>query len=1553
MTTTIKKKIISGVALLCTLMLLIGILPTSVFRNNRADAAGETYQSDYVYFDISNITDDKNRNEWENKNIFLYLFKSDGWNTTFKLNHIVGTTYGVQMGSGYNYGGMSMFFVLSESDTLNWDGYIKLADYRRTNQMSVPTSANGKIFSWNGSSTTSIDTRNTFDLTYTDASIGQVIGGSDVPTNAIKPSTAQEQYHDSSIFTNGTTQSNDNVNANYQITIKNYKKNNEYNRMYWYGTVGSGTSARQVNNGWPGQEFKDIGMVTESGDNLIINFSAAYNINSLNIIFTSSSNGSTATSQYPSSGGQTIEVGKSYTVDVSEGSPSISIDNSVSRATYKVGNYSYTGKYLTYMADFYDYISDYEIDSGYGNINDSSSSGWTDQNKKFNNLISSYGLTYPLYFGCFYYDLSGSDGNDNDTYTTNNKNTILSNKGTQYNNFYWLSNISKRNDQTTAISGLVDKQLNSQGDLTQNNKVLPYFSSEWFDKNLVNTGNQSSFSDTQIVNYKINGTTIMPNNSEGNFSTGGETFTIKKKYEVWFHGTTGKDLTVVNKGADGTYWNADYNNGDKTYFSLTIENWGKYPDKVEIGLKNKYGSTTYYEMTKVDNQYKWELILDYSTSYDKTITDTGNTPVAKYWKNISFPFYQVKINKDNNGNSYASGEEPVYYQFNSRDNVSLYLDTNNNRLVEHSTAIMSQNTDTTGQTRGFYPFNKTNNSPKNNLAFGTKFNIEFTLTEDGKIGNVPTTFEFMGDDDVWVFIDGKLALDMGGAHKDSYGKIDFSTRKSTVESSVDISNNKKLDGSTVTPAADNLAANTSSLVTDITEIFADSYNAKTGKYDTKTKHTLTMFYMERGMFESDLFVRFNFSLNNNFVVKNQVQVHQDTNPGFVDKTYVAANDDVFTYLIKNNPLSDSLTDTSGNGLTYPVNEDNNRIVNITSSSGVLGTSGPLAETTTVLSQKRENGTTKTGNYTGTVGTLNNVSDTLFERYDDFVIPKLVGTTDSTGNFGLLYGQTAVFRKQFAKNSIMYLEQQNALKELNKNGTDSSFGKTLEAQTSTRASARNVDDYYTTSWVLTDTDNKTLGSGTNNIVTDGRVTTDGSDKFKFSNETASGEILDIVGVENTVQFTNVTKVGSLQITKTLADSWDSSTQKFAIKVKFTDIFGNENVDFEQADYWNTTYTVNGESKSMGYDNGYGVIYIQKDQTAIISGIPVGTNYEIIEDAHSYFTNQGITSSTGVIAADTPSTSTVTNQRITSGQLILVKDIIAEDETTTPVLPIDRTNYHFDFVVEFEFDGVDFESYNSNSQQSVQCWETMYAWDGQTNISTVADWVDYDNTDVEWTPVADKTNTYRATFEVYPDHPVKITRIPYGTKYTVTEQDEPDDGYQYYSTKVGSTIKTDPWQNIISQSSEVITITNQKLKIPTGSLTITKVDADDNSIKLSGAEFTLYKNPSCTSRYGEPQTTGTDGTATFSNIPYGTYYLKETKAPGGYQSNGDVITVTVNSSTVTLTGGNTITNNKIVLPSTGGTGSDTTNYMFIGLAVIMIAGAAFLVFNRKVIFCKSKH
>ena len=124
----------------------------------------------------------------------------------------------------------------------------------------------------------------------------------------------------------------------------------------------------------------------------------------------------------------------------------------------------------------------------------------------------------------------------------------------------------------------------------------------------------------------------------------------------------------------------------------------------------------------------------------------------------------------------------------------------------------------------------------------------------------------------------------------------------------------------------------------------------------------------------------------------------------------------------------------------------------------------------------------------------------------------------------------------------------------------------------------------------------------------------------------------------------------------------------------------------------------------------------------------------------------------------------------------------------------------------------------------------------------------------------------------------------------------------------------------------TITNAPIK---KSYTITKVDASDQSIKLSGAKFQLYASNG-TTKIGGVQTTSVNGTVTFSNLPYGTYILKEESEPTGYIASNKQWTVKIDD-TITISGANsngsngsfTITNAPVNLTITKVDSEDTAN------------------------------
>lgn len=132
--------------------------------------------------------------------------------------------------------------------------------------------------------------------------------------------------------------------------------------------------------------------------------------------------------------------------------------------------------------------------------------------------------------------------------------------------------------------------------------------------------------------------------------------------------------------------------------------------------------------------------------------------------------------------------------------------------------------------------------------YSMNLGVDFTMNEDGTYNGKNCEFNFSGDDDVWVFIDGQLVLDIGGDHAVVTGKIDFANKMATVSS----------------------AKNSSSGGTSTGEVEKDfPKKLITENYFTK-EHTLTMFYMERGLWESNMKITFNFPQENKLTVEKEV-----------------------------------------------------------------------------------------------------------------------------------------------------------------------------------------------------------------------------------------------------------------------------------------------------------------------------------------------------------------------------------------------------------------------------------------------------------------------------------------------------------------------------------------------------------------------------------------------------------------------------------------------------------------------------------------------------------
>lgn len=276
--------------------------------------------------------------------------------------------------------------------------------------------------------------------------------------------------------------------------------------------------------------------------------------------------------------------------------------------------------------------------------------------------------------------------------------------------------------------------------------------------------------------------------------------------------------------------------------------------------------------------------------------NSKNAKLGKVYHNVEFPFTQKEVFVESD----QKGKGVKYWWFDSNE-TSLYLrkDTNSDQLYlgndstgETTAEYLSEashNVDSASDPNkvstqyGFFPFNETttsNSAVRYNYGYGAKLEIPFTLTSTGTVkddynNEIPIRFYFSGDDDVWVFIDDQLVLDIGGAHARVSGVLEFDQRdnkKNTVTSYVSRVKNSKTDNYGAEDCDENNhETETSITYLGTTEKYYKNANVSIPNLSTG-KHTLTMYYMERGMWESNMAVAFNFPDNNELQVQKEVEL---------------------------------------------------------------------------------------------------------------------------------------------------------------------------------------------------------------------------------------------------------------------------------------------------------------------------------------------------------------------------------------------------------------------------------------------------------------------------------------------------------------------------------------------------------------------------------------------------------------------------------------------------------------------------------------------------------
>lgn len=703
---------------------------------------------------------------------------------------------------------------------------------------------------------------------------------------------------------------------------------------------------------------------------------------------------------------------------------------------------------------------------------------------------------------------------------------------------------------------------------------------------------------------------------------------------------------VTNKF--NTYLNDLY---DKAYANPLFFGYVK-PDTTEVAGNQNFRIQDNLAMRWDDNHAYYASVQGLAgntlSSTSKNENGCGYLLTADGSSNMPlFDYDKLKDNTNVASNVYEGLNFPFNEStFNGITTYSYDSFTDKNRVidVDGDFKVDKYSNATVGNDKGvgFFPFDKTtatNNA--NKYGFGTEFDIDFYMSETGKLTAADgtekdITFNFSGDDDVWVYVDGVLVLDLGGAHKVSSGSINFSTMKVIYKAAVDTSDNISARGK---GTADTFATNANYVKTfDLAKIFKAN-GAEFNNKNSSKKHTLQMFYMERGSFDSNCSISFNLPQNTGLLVRNDVNF-DSVNPGLKDATMGVANKDYFSYMIENKYASvDEFTKLTGK---YGILPNKTTSADINNNNFTFGTSNPLYPivTTDNIIRRVVNGTTyylavknDSGNscqsywsthlkdaYTGLPSINFSLPDDFAKLENSTNVDNstaVSGQTDTNGGFNLLFNQSAKFNSKIPSNTMVKVVQNETLYEVNAGNSSTAMSVASDAD-GKKVTRRNVSNFYSTSYKITDDKSQkiiTEAKGNKNSNVFSNDTSAKTDGFYFADYSENHSDSSAM----TVNFTNTVSTSDIKIIKKVSstDSSDDrvdpkSGDRFTFTVKLSNIFGDNDTTLNE--YENLTYKVYDSSTGkLEGTRTYGKsgVSITANEYAVITGIPVGTRYEVTE------------------------------------------------------------------------------------------------------------------------------------------------------------------------------------------------------------------------------------------------------------------------------------------------------------------------------------------------------
>ena len=903
--------------------------------------------------------------------------------------------------------------------------------------------------------------------------------------------------------------------------------------------------------------------------------------------------------------------------------------------------------------------------------------------------------------------------------------------------------------------------------------------------------------------------------------------------------------------------------------------------------------------------------------------NSAKAVLGKVYKDVAFPFKQKNVFNGTNSDPkegeaqywyYDSNETPLYLKKDTNEKDGYYLDS----TMEGTEKNRSQNLNTVNKptgTYGFFPFNQYagDHVIKYNYGYGAKLQFDFTLTEDGQIvvghddkgkeQTVPIRFFFSGDDDVWVFIDDQLVLDVGGAHAKAQGLLEFGADENgdntvtSYVSKIKDSNNQNYDS---------LKSNPKRVTFRDTPYEFYWKSKKPMTLPTNTKHTLTMYYMERGMWESNMAVAFNFPDHNELQVEKQVDatgVRGKLQPYFKNSNLQ------FTVGIKNwathyAALDQTATTDAGGG------------------SGI----GFTTKQYTIKDYGSVN-----------AGQLMDATGAQYTTSKDEVTRMV-----NNGKFTLQNGEIVTFADQFRRGSYISLQEYPDTDlyattwEIYENGKrvkQSAKGNTVDfvggvPKEEMRGENTTPDDGRKEVYQKGNEDGKTIENK-------GYTTTQKPDENSIVFRSYSDPDGTNQFTKLKVKFINKVRTGSLSITKKVPEDEREALkdEKYTFTVKYTNIGGlggNEEVTEE--------------------------VEVQVGTTFTLDRIPIGTKVTITEETPG---NRYIKSITvdGVTSADGKASGTIG------------EDKKGTDGKTIPSVQVEFTNTahkQIPITVEKKWQDSKGDELATGLPTSIGV-KLQRRREGSADD---APWTDVKGTEVAltkddtgtWThtfpgmdayDVSDNNNTYYEYRVVEWD----AEKGQYTASGTLTLGN--------YNYKVDSETKT----ITADDNTASLTLTNTRVP-PVYELAITKqgLDENGNTELLNGVEFKLEKLKNDNSVDATFNSTGSmtgmtegAGKCGFEKLPAGSYRLTELKTVDGYNLLAAPIEFTLQNGKCLINGkkqdgvtGNpadgytvslTINNRKgFTLPHTGADAPSL--WLLIGLP-LLVAGLLVLVFhyNRK--------